>query len=249
MEIVKIAMPNILSVSKICKSFGKVAAVHDLSFEVDPGEILGIIGPNGAGKTTMFNLITGDIRPDRGKVIFDGKDVTCDPPYKKCRQGIARTYQIPKPFLNMTVLENLLVGSIYGGGKGYKQSKHKSEMILERTGLLSQRNTIAGSLPLFDRKRLELAKALSTYPTLLLVDEVAGGLTEGEVEEVLEIIHSVRKGGVTVLWVEHIVMAMQRGPDRLLVMNFGRILFSGKPEEAFSSEEVQRVYLGTEEED
>jgi branched-chain amino acid transport system ATP-binding protein len=149
----------------------------------------------------------------------------------------------------MTVLENLLVSSIYGGGKDYKQSKHKSEMVLEKTGLLSQRNIIGGSLPLFDRKRLELAKALSTDPTLLLVDEVAGGLTEREVEDVLEIIHSVRKDGVTVLWVEHIVMAMQRGPDRLLVMNFGRILFNGKPEEAFSSEEVQRIYLGTEEED
>jgi branched-chain amino acid transport system ATP-binding protein len=242
-------MPNILSVGKLYKSFGKVAAVQDLSFEVDRGEILGIIGPNGAGKTTMFNLITGDIRPDRGEVIFHGKDVTHDPPYKKCRQGIGRTYQIPKPFLNMTVLENLLVGSIYGGGKDYKQSKQKSEMVLEKTGLLSQRNIIAGSLPLFDRKRLELAKALSTDPTLLLVDEVAGGLTEREVEDVLEIIHSVRKDGVTVLWVEHIIMAMQRGPDRLLVMDFGRILFSGKPEEAFSSEEVQRIYLGTEEED
>jgi branched-chain amino acid transport system ATP-binding protein len=240
---------DLLSVRNLSKSFGKVRAVFDLSFGVDRGEILGIIGPNGAGKTTVFNLITGDIRPDLGKVIFDGKDMTFDPVYQKCRQGIARTYQIPKPFLNMTVLENLLVGSIYGGGKGYKQSKEKCEEILEKTGLLARRNVIAGFLPLFDRKRLELARALSTDPVLLLVDEVAGGLVEREVEEILKIIHSVRKDGITILWVEHIIMAMQRGPDRLLVMNFGRELFSGKPEEAFSSEEVQRVYMGSEEED
>jgi branched-chain amino acid transport system ATP-binding protein len=240
-------MSPILTINNLHKSFGKVAAVHDLSFEVEPREILGIIGPNGAGKTTTFNLITGEIRPDKGEVIFGGDDVTYDPTFKKCRLGIARTYQIPKPFVNMTVLENLLVGAIYGGNRGYRQSREKCEEILEKTKLKTKTNAIAGSLPLLDRKRLELAKALSTDPTLLLVDEVAGGLTESEVEEVLEIIHSVRKDGVTVLWVEHIIMAMQKGPDRLLVMNFGRNLFCGRPEEAFKSEEVQRIYLGAEE--
>jgi len=239
-------MVNILNVTNLSKSFGKVTAVHELSFAVDRGEILGIIGPNGAGKTTVFNLITGEIQPDRGQVVFDGNDVTHDPVYRKCRQGIARTYQIPRPFLNMTVMENLLVGSIYGGGKGHGQSKERCEGILEKTGLSSKRGALAGSLPLLDRKRLELAKALSTDPTLLLVDEVAGGLTEGEVEEVLGIIHSVRKEGVTVLWVEHIVMAMTKGPDRLLVMNFGRKLFVGRPDEAFSSADVQKIYLGDE---
>ncbi|MGD9031323.1 MAG: ABC transporter ATP-binding protein [Desulfobacteraceae bacterium] len=240
-------MSPLLTINNLHKSFGKVAAVHDLSFEVEPREILGIIGPNGAGKTTTFNLITGEIRPDKGEVIFGGDDVTFDPTFRKCRMGIARTYQIPKPFVNMTVLENLLVGAIYGGNRGYKQSREKCEEILEKTKLKTMTNAIAGSLPLLDRKRLELAKALSTDPTLLLVDEVAGGLTESEVEEVLEIIHSVRKDGVTVLWVEHIIMAMQKGPDRLLVMNFGRNLFCGRPEEAFKSEEVQRIYLGAEE--
>ena len=240
-------MSPILTINNLHKSFGKVAAVHDLSFEVEPREILGIIGPNGAGKTTTFNLITGEITPDKGEVIFGGKDVTYDPTFKKCRMGIARTHQIPKPFVNMTVLENLLVGAIYGGGEGYRPSREKCEEILEKTRLKTKRNAIAGSLPLLDRKRLELAKALSTDPTLLLVDEVAGGLTESEVEELLEIIHSVRRDGVTVLWVEHIIMAMQKGPDRLLVMNFGRNLFCGRPEEAFKSEEVQRIYLGDEE--
>jgi branched-chain amino acid transport system ATP-binding protein len=240
-------MAPILAINKLHKSFGKVAAVHNLSFEVDSREILGIIGPNGAGKTTAFNLITSEVQPDMGEVVFNGKDVTHDPTYKKCRMGISRTYQIPKPFLNMTVLENLLVGSIYGGGLGYKQSKEKCEEILDKTGLLASRNAVAGALPLFDRKRLELAKALSTDPTLLLVDEVAGGLTEPEVEEVLEVIHSVRKEGVTVMWVEHIIMAMQKGPDRLLVMDFGRNIFCGRPEEAFNSDEVQKIYLGAEE--
>ena len=248
MEITEMTMQNILEVNNLCKSFGKVTAVLDLSFKVASGEILGIIGPNGAGKTTAFNLITGEIRPDRGKVMFRGKDVTFDPVYQKCRHGIARTYQIPKPFLNMTVFENLLVASVYGGGKTLRLSKGKCEEILEKTGLNSRRNHIAGNLPLFDRKRLELARALSTDPTLLLVDEVAGGLVESEVEEILKIIHAVRKDGITILWVEHIIIAMQRGPDRLMVMNFGQKLFSGNPEETFSSEEVHRVYLGSEEE-
>lgn len=241
-------MPPILKINHLSKSFGKVSAVNDLSFEVDQGEILGVIGPNGAGKTTVFNLITGEIRPDTGEIIFNGKDVTHDPTFRKCRIGIARTYQIPKPFLNMTVLENLLVGAIYGGHMNYSTSKRRCEEILEKTGLVSKIDAVAGSLPLFDRKRMELAKALSTNPRLLLVDEVAGGLTEPEVEEVLDIIHSVRKSGVTVLWVEHIIMAMQKGPDRILVMNFGCNLFSGKPEQAFNSKRVQKIYLGTEKE-
>ncbi len=240
-------MNPILTSHKLTKSFGKVRAVHRLDLDVNRGEIFGIIGPNGAGKTTLFNLITGEIRPDEGEVIFDGKDVTHDRTYRKCRMGIARTYQIPRPFLNMTVLENVLVGSLYGRGMGYSESKEKCEEILKRTGLLQKRDAVARSLPLFDRKRLELAKALSTGPSLLLVDEVAGGLNETEVEEVLEIIRSVREEGVTVLWVEHIIMAMQKGPDRLLVMHFGTELFCGTPDEALKSEEVQKIYLGAEE--
>jgi branched-chain amino acid transport system ATP-binding protein len=242
-------MKKILTVKNLKKSFGKVAAVHDLSFEVEQREILGIIGPNGAGKTTLFNLITGEIKPDEGEVIFNGKNVTYAKTYKKCRMGIARTYQIPKPFLNMTVFENLLVGAIFGGDMDHRRAERNCKDILEKTGLQSKRNVVAGSLPLLDRKRLELAKALATDPTLILVDEVAGGLTESEVGELLQIIHAVRREGVTILWVEHIIMAMQKGPDRLLVVNFGSKLFWGKPEEAFKSKDVQRSYLGVEEED
>jgi branched-chain amino acid transport system ATP-binding protein len=239
-------MPEILTVKRLSKSFGKVRAVFDLSFEVEGREILGIIGPNGAGKTTLFNLVSGEVRPDEGAVEFNGEDITSVPMYKRCREGIARTYQIPRPFLNISVMENVMVGTIYGAGIAFRQAKVKCEEVLEKTGLASKRKVMAGALSLLDRKRLELAKALSTCPKLLLVDEVAGGLTESEVEDVLRIIHSVRGEGVTVLWVEHIVMAMQRGPDRLLVMNFGRRLFCGKPEETFSSKEVQGIYLGSE---
>jgi len=240
-------MSPILTIERLTKSFGKVMAVENLSLQVNHGEILGIIGPNGAGKTTLFNLITGEIRPDRGKVVFNGTDVTFAQTYKRCRMGIARTYQIPRPFLNMSVLENILVGGVYGAAMGYGQSKQKCEEILEKTGLLSKRNFLAASLTLLDRKRLELAKALSTCPTLLLIDEVAGGLTESEIEEVLETIKSARKDGITVLWVEHIMMAMQKGPDRLFVMDFGQKLFYGTPEDALESKKVQEVYLGTEE--
>jgi len=237
--------PPILIVEGLTKYFGNLSAVVDLNFELARGEILGVIGPNGAGKTTLFNLISGQTRPNQGRIIFNGADVTHTQPFRKCRMGIARTYQIPRPFSNMTVLENLLVGSVHGEGLAGKQARTKCGEILATTGMVSKRNVLAGSLTLLDRKRLELAKALSTNPELLLIDEVAGGLMESEVEEVLGIIRALRASGVTILWVEHIMMAMKKGPDRLLVMNAGSLLFCGTPEQAFKSEEVQRVYLGS----
>lgn len=237
--------PPILIVEGLTKYFGKVMAVLDLSFELARGEILGVIGPNGAGKTTLFNLIAGQSRPNGGRITFNGTDVTHVQAFRKCRLGIARTYQIPRPFSNMTVFENLLVSSAYGNGLTVKQARMKCTEVLATTGMSSKRNVLAGALTLLDRKRLELAKALSTSPALLLIDEVAGGLVESEVEGLLGIIHALRASGVTILWVEHIMMAMKKGPDHLLVMNAGSRLFYGTPEEAFKSEEVQRVYLGT----
>ncbi len=240
-------MPSLLTVKNVSKSFGKVTAVHDLSFEVNQGAILGIIGPNGAGKTTLFNLIAGEIKPDSGKITFNGTDVTLTQTYRRCRMGIARTYQIPRPFANMTVFENVLVGAVYGGSDGGRRSKERCQAVLKRTGLFSKKDVLTESLPLLDRKKLELTKALATNPTLLLIDEVAGGLTESEVEEILETIHSLRKDGMTILWVEHIMMAMKKGPDSLLVMNFGEKLVYGNPEEVLQSEEVHKIYLGDEE--
>jgi branched-chain amino acid transport system ATP-binding protein len=240
-------MSSILSVERLSKSFGRVTAVHGLSFEMGQGEILGIIGPNGAGKTTLFNIIAGEIKPETGRIMFDGTDITPTKTYRRCRMGIARTYQVPRPFVNMTVLENVLVGAVYGAGLGTRASREKCEDILRKTGLLLKRNLCAESLPLLDRKRLELAKALVTNPRVLLVDEVAGGLTESEVEEILGIIHSLREEGMTILWVEHILLAMKKGPDRLMVMNFGEKLIYGNPEEVLGSEEVHRIYLGDEE--
>jgi len=240
-------MSHIITVEHLSKSFGKLSAVYDLSFEVDKGEILGIIGPNGAGKTTLFNLITGEIKPDSGKILFNGTDVTFIQTYKRCRMGIARTYQVPKPFVNMTVFENVLVGAVYGGGLGRRASRERCEEVLKKTGLFPKRNLLAENLALLDRKRLELTKALATDPILLLIDEVAGGLTESEVEEVLGIIHSLRKEGITILWVEHIMMAMKKGPDRLLVMNFGEKIAYGYPDEVLDSDEVHKIYLGDDE--
>lgn len=240
-------MDSILTVENLTKSFGKLKVVDDLSFEVNRGEILGIIGPNGAGKTVLFSLLSGQLKPDSGRTRFNGRDVTQAPLYKRCRLGIGRAYQVPRLFADMTVLGNLLVGSIYGGGMGSKVSREKCEEILEETGLLSKKDLLVGPLKLLDRKRLELARALATCPSLLLVDEVAGGLTEPEVEDVLKIINRVRKDGITVLWVEHVLTVMKKAPDRLIVMNFGKKLFSGSPEEAFKSPEVKKSYLGDEE--
>lgn len=237
---------QILIIEGLFKSFGKLMPICDLSFEVQSREILGIIGPNGAGKTTLFNLISGRFKPDKGRILFNGQDITSTSGYKRCRIGIARTFQVPRPFVNMTVWENLLVGAFYGSGLKKQQQQERCEAVLGQTGLISKRHILTDTLPLLDRKRLELAKALATQPKVLLVDEVAGGLTEAEVEEVLRVIHQIREAGVAVLWVEHIMMAMQKGPDRLLVINFGEKLFCGPPREAFENKDVQEIYLGTE---
>jgi branched-chain amino acid transport system ATP-binding protein len=240
-------MADILTIENLTKHFGNLAAVSNLSFNVREGEILGMMGPNGAGKTTIFNLITGVYPPTAGKVVYRGKDVTCVSAAYRCRMGIGRTYQIPRPFVNMTVLENLLVGAEYGGGLNGREAQSLSKEILTDTGLFSKKDVFAGKLTLLDRKRLELARGLATRPSLLLIDEVAAGLTEGEVEKLLEIVKTIQKQGVTIIWVEHILMMMNKGVDRLLVINGGQWLMCGNPAECMASKEVQEVYLGMEE--
>jgi branched-chain amino acid transport system ATP-binding protein len=240
-------MPAILDVKNLTKAFGSLHAVSNLSFDVQEGEILGMMGPNGAGKTTVFNLITGVYKPTHGTVHFKETDVTHMPAPQRCRLGIGRTYQIPRPFENMTVLENLLVGAEYGANLKGKEALVLAMEILEFTGLLPKKDLFAGKLPLLDRKRLELAKGLSTQPKLLLIDEVAAGLTEAEVVELLQLVKSVQQKGVTIIWVEHILMMMNKGVDRLLVINGGQWLMCGNPKECMDSKEVQEVYLGMEE--
>ncbi len=240
-------MPDILVVNRLTKWFGNLAAVNDLSFNVVQGEILGMMGPNGAGKTTVFNLITGAYGPTNGTILYAGKDVTHISAARRCRLGIGRTYQIPRPFENMTVLENLLVGAEYGAQLKGREARAACDEVLDFTGLAQKKDVFAGKLMLLDRKRLELARALATKPSLLLIDEVAAGLTEAEVERLLHIVKTIQKRGVTIIWVEHILMMMNEGVDRLLVINGGQQLMCGNPAECMSSREVQEVYLGVEE--
>lgn len=241
-------MADILVVNNLQKNFGRLKAVDELSFEVREGEILGMMGPNGAGKTTVFNLLTGVLKPDKGTIIFKGKNITHASPAKRCHLGIGRTYQIPCPFDKLTVFENLLVGAVHGGKLSEKRAREEANDILELIGMSPMKNQVAGELSLMNRKRLEVGRALATQPSLILLDEVASGLTEGEVRQVLEIVKKTSKRGITIIWIEHILMMMSEGVDRLLVISEGRWLQCGYPKVVMSSEEVLTCYLGTEEE-
>jgi branched-chain amino acid transport system ATP-binding protein len=241
-------MADILTVNHLQKNFGRLKAVDDLSFEVREGEILGMMGPNGAGKTTVFNLLTGVLKPDKGTIVFKEKDITHTSPAKRCHLGIGRTYQVPCPFDKMTVFENLLVGAVHGGKLSEKRAREEAHEILDLTGMSALKNHVSGELSLLNRKRLEVGRALATQPSLILLDEVAGGLTEGEVKEVLEIVKKTSKRGITIIWIEHILMMMSEGVDRLLVIAEGRWLQCGDPRAVMSSEEVLKCYLGAEEE-
>ncbi len=243
-------MTDLLVVKNLKKRFGQVVAVGDLSFEVKKGEILGLMGPNGAGKTTVFNMLTGVYKPDNGNIIFEGKDITNEPPAKRCHLGIGRTYQIPRPFEKMSVFENLLVCAVHGGGLSERLAKPLVDDILNLIGLFKQRNDQAGAMPLLNRKRLELGKALATQPKLILIDEVAGGLTEKESEHLLNVVKQTQQRGMTIIWIEHILMMMSEGGvDRLLCIGEeARSLICGDPGEVMCSPEVEACYLGVEEE-
>ena len=238
---------DLLVVRNLSRSFGKLAAVSDLSFDVQRGEILGLMGPNGAGKTTVFNLLTGVLKPDTGSILLDGRDITRLSPARRCRAGIGRTYQIPRPFTKMTVLENLMVAAVHGGGLTEKKAKRTSDEVLALIKLTSVRNNFAGNLSLLDRKRLELGRALASKPGLILIDEVAGGLTEKEVEQLLAIVKEIQRQGITIIWIEHIMMMMSEGADRVLAIAEGKRMLCGNPSEVMRSKEVLECYLGEEE--
>jgi branched-chain amino acid transport system ATP-binding protein len=236
----------ILEVQNVSKSLGRLQVLDNFSFHALKGEALGILGPNGAGKTTMLNLISGDYPLTNGEIVFNGKPITAMPASERCRLGIGRTYQIPRPFAGLTVYENVLVGALFGNGNrtGDEVTYQLCWDVLQQTGLLGFSDTIAGNLRLLQRKRLELARALATRPKLLLLDEIAGGLTLPEIEELLVIISDIRTQGVTIIWIEHIVHAIASVVERIIAMNFGVKLIEGPPETILASREFQEIYLG-----
>jgi len=235
----------ILEVSGLSKRFGKVVTAEDLSFSLEQGSALGIVGPNGAGKSTLLSMITGVLAPDAGSITYDGRDITRFSPGARSEAGIARSFQIPRPFVDMTVFENVYVGAAFGGDHrgqaGYDSAAHA----LDITGLLPLADVPAGQLRLLDRKRLELARALATEPRLILLDEIAGGLTEKELPPLIELIRGLKDSGVTVIWIEHIVHALLAVVDELMCLAFGKVLAIGDPHEVMRSPEVIEVYLGS----
>jgi branched-chain amino acid transport system ATP-binding protein len=236
----------ILSLANVSKSFGALRVTDDVSFDLNPGEALGIIGPNGAGKSTLFNLITGNIRPDAGRVLLDGRDVTTESPMQRCASGIGRSFQIPQPFGHLTVYENLLVAARFGGAVSASDAPGHCMAILARTGLLAVAENVAGKLPLLQRKRLELARAMATRPRVILLDEIAGGLTDAECIELVATIRAINAEGTAIIWIEHVLHALNKVVERLMVLNFGKMLMIGEPAAVMASHEVREIYLGIE---
>ena len=235
---------SILTLTNVSKSFGSLKVTDDVSFDVPLGQALGIIGPNGAGKSTLFNLITGNLAPDKGRITFDGRDVTRVPAMRRCLDGIGRSFQIPQPFAKLTVFENLVVAATHGRSASEAAVTGACADVLERTGLIGRANALAGSLSLLERKRLELARALATGPKLLLLDEIAGGLTEAECGALVRTIRDIHAEGVTIIWIEHVLHALNSVVERLLVLDFGRVIGIGDPATIMESREVREIYLG-----
>lgn len=237
---------SLLEIRGLRKCFGSVVAADDIEFAVEHGEALGVIGPNGAGKTTLFNLIAGGLFPDAGAIRLDGRDITAARPHERCIAGVARSYQIPRPFEALTVFENLLVAAVHGQRKTEADAVQLCGEILDRLGLMRRANALAGSLTLLERKRLEMARALATAPRLLLLDEIAGGLTESECSELVGTIKELRSTGTTIVWIEHVVHALLAVVDRLVVLNFGKKIAEGDPNTVMSAPDVRQIYIGIE---
>ena len=236
----------LLTLHNVSKSYGALKVTDGISLAVTEGETLGILGPNGAGKTTLFNLISGDVRADAGRIEYAGREVTGRKPHQRCRDGIGRSYQVPQPFGNMTVFENLVTAACFGGRQRERDAWVTARDVLEQTGLTAHANRRAGGLTLLDRKRLELARALATRPQLLLLDEIAGGLTEHEARELIAELARIKARGVTMIWIEHVVHALLAIADRLFVINFGQQLAYGEPHAVMADPDVRRVYMGME---
>lgn len=235
----------LLELDRVSKRFGSIVVADELSLAVGPGDALGIVGPNGAGKSSLFSLISGDLRPNAGEVRFDGRAVTQLDPAQRCRLGIGRTYQVPRSFEHMTVFENVLVAAHRGAGVQGREAFDLVASVLDETGLVAEANRPASRLGLLQRKRLELARAMGARPRLLLLDEVAAGLTEPEVKELVEIVRGVRGRGVAVVWVEHVVRALVGVVERLICLASGHVIGDGEPREVLASPAVKEVFLGT----
>lgn len=236
---------TVLEVAGLGKAFGGMTVIKDLNCQLYEGEILGIIGPNGAGKTTLFNLIAGVLQPSEGTIHYLGRDLGRLQAWDRCRLGIARTYQTPKPFAQMSVYENVLVAAVHGGGLSQRKARERVEQVLEQAGLAHRHGLLAGSLGLLDLKRLELCRALAVNPSLLLLDEIAGGLTDAETDELLDIVIRTNRQGTAIVWIEHVLHALRRASHRIAVLHGGCFLMDGTPDVVFADPRVRAVYMGT----
>jgi branched-chain amino acid transport system ATP-binding protein len=236
----------ILALDKISKRFGAIVVADRIDLALVEGESLGIIGPNGAGKTSLFGIINGILAPDSGRVLYAGSDITYVPPARRCTLGIGRSFQIPLPFGGMSVFENLVVAAAFGAGSRERDAYARCMEILDQCGLADKANRPSASLTLLDRKRLELARALATDPKVLLLDEVAGGLTEHECHALVALINGLRQRGVSIIWIEHVVHALLASIDRLLVLHNGCFIAGGDPQAVIRSPQVAEIYMGIE---
>ena len=234
-----------LELASLSRAFGGLVVINRLDLKIRPGEIVGILGPNGAGKTTLFNMIAGVLSPNGGRILFENRDITRMRPWHRCRIGIGRTYQIPKPFTHMSVFENVLAAAAHGGNMPLPRAKREAEAVLMRVGLTHRATVAAGRLTLLDMKQLELAKALALAPRLLLLDEIAGGLTEAECAVLLSTIREVHRSGVTIVWIEHVIHALRGIVTRLAVLAGGSMIAMGMPEDVLHDRRVREAYLGT----
>jgi branched-chain amino acid transport system ATP-binding protein len=239
-------MAALLELDGLSRSFGGLAAVKSVNLEVAQGEIVGLIGPNGAGKTTLFNIIAGAIRPSTGRVVFDARDVTRLPPHARCRLGIARTFQLVRPFAHLSVLDNASVGAVYGRQPATSRAIAQQRALgaLEQVGLHQHATLLASALTLVDRKRLELARALATMPRLLLLDELLAGLHPADVAQAVQLVRRIRASGITIVMVEHLVKTVFDLSDRVVVMSAGQKICEGPPAQVAADSRVIEAYLG-----
>ena len=237
-------MEPILKAEHLAISFGSNHVLKDVNFELNNNEVLGVIGPNGAGKTVMLNILTGIMKPTGGNITFMGKDIVNKNINERTYLGIGRTFQVPRSFEKMSAYENIMTGGVFGNKMSQHAAGTRAEEILELIGLQDRAMTLAGSLSLLNRKRLEIGVALASNPKIILFDEVAGGLTESEIQSILDIVSSLKKDGYSIIWIEHVIQTMLKGTDRVLLLANGCNLTCGHPHTVMASEEVERVYLG-----